>query len=468
MEVKFTTYNKEENSLARPSDFSASYDCVLLDDCTVESPAIKLNVGQSGNPTRYNYAYIGDFGRYYFVSDWRWSGRLWIAEMTVDVLATYRDTIKASTQYVTRSFSSYDTAMTDTAYPAKNNFSINRNSATPAQSWSADFTDGTYVVGLIGGAGDTGSVSYYEMTPDTFKAFTKYLFNTSIYGGDDIVKDITSALWKSMFNPFQYVVSVMWFPFTDTSGIPVSTVSFGWYDVSCSCRLVSDPVRTIDVHNVKISKHPRYTSGKGFNYLNAAPWAQYTLHYMPWGDIPLNASYLYGVDNVVLQSHTDLISGKSVLYIYAGTGTTILMQSMTAQVGVPVQIAQQNSNFVGAAGSLISGLVNPVTAATGVAGAVMGGASGVGDAISNMIPTAQSAGAQGGVVGLDDDIFVTCKFATVAAEDPEHIGYPLMQRVQLSNLSGYCRCENVRIATSGSDSETRAVKNYLESGVYIV
>ncbi len=468
MEVKFTTYNKEENSLARPTDFSASYDCILLDDCTTENPAIKLNVGQSGNPTAYNYAYIGDFSRYYFISNWRWSGRLWIAEMTVDVLASYRDTIKNSTQYVTRAASMWDVAITDTAYPAKNNFSFNRNSATPSQSWVADFTKGTYVVGLIGGDGDTGSISYYEMTPATFRAFTGYLFNTSLYGEDDIIKDITSALWKSMYNPFQYVVSVMWFPFTDTGGTPVTKITFGWYNVGCSCRLITDPVRTIDVHNVKVSKHPRYSSGKGFSYLNAAPWAQYTLHYMPWGDIPVNASYLYGVDNLLLQTHTDLISGRSVLYMYAGTGTTIPMQSYTAQVGVPVQIAQQNTDFIGAAGTLITGLAATATGAAGLASAALGTTSSIGDALSNMLPSAQSAGAQGGVVGLDDDIYLTCKFATLSNEDPEHIGYPLMQRVQLGTLTGFCRCENVRIATSGSDAETRAVKNYLESGVYIV
>ena len=71
--IRFYQFNKKENSTARPSSSGGtSYNCVLKDNCSIETPEIELNVKPSD---WYNYAYISDFDRYYHVTNWE-CGRL--------------------------------------------------------------------------------------------------------------------------------------------------------------------------------------------------------------------------------------------------------------------------------------------------------------------------------------------------------------------------------------------------------
>lgn len=472
MNVKFSTFYKEENSTARPAEYSAEYDCILMDDCTVQNPAIRMNVGQNGNPTSYNYARIDDFNRCYFVTDWEWSGRLWIAHLTVDVLATYRDTIFNSTQYVIRSASAWDSAVVDTIYPTKAAFTSSTKVGKRPHSWTDSFNSGTFVLGIIGGGsgGNTGAVSYYEMDPAQYKAFCNYLYTPSNYNASAILEDISEALWKSMFNPFQYIVSAMWFPFTDTSGSPVSSIRFGWYSMGQPARVISDPTRISDVLTVDVPKHPRFSTGKGFRYLNLAPYASYSIHWNPWGIVQLNPTWLIGVDKLTLSPYTDLTTGKALLNIYAGEDATgLLLQSIPAQLGVPIPIAQQNSNILGGLSSIVGGIGGGAASASmgSVVSGVIGSASGVSDGVSKILGETDMRGVQGSTSGLAEAVTLIAKFMVLNEEDPEHFGYPLMARKQLKTLSGFCKCEGADIATAGSDAETRKVQNFLNSGVFL-
>ena len=472
MNVKFTTFYKEESSTARPNEYAAEYDCILMDSCTVQNPAIKLNVGQNGNPTSYNYARIDDFNRCYFISDWEWSGRLWIARLSVDVLATYRETIFNSTQYVTRSASAWDTAVVDTLYPTKAAFTSVTKIGKRPHAWTDTFNSGTFVLGIIGGGsgGNTGAVTYYEMDPAQYRAFCNYLYTPSNYNSSAILEDISEALWKSMFNPFQYIVSAMWFPFKDESGRAISEIRFGWYKMGQPARVISDTTRVSDVLTLDVPKHPRFYTGKGFRYLNLAPYASYMIHFNPWGNIQLNPTWIVGVDKITLSPYIDLTTGKAILNIYAGADSSgLLLQSIPAQVGVPIPIAQQNSNILGGLSSIVGGIGGGAAGAAmgAVASGVIGSASGVADGVSQILGEADMRGVQGSTAGLAESVRLIAKFMVLNEEDPEHYGYPLMARRQLKTLSGYCLCENADIATSGSDAETRKVQNFLNSGVFL-
>lgn len=471
MNVQFTRFYKKENSTARPASYTVSYNCILKSDSGMMNPVIKLDLGQSVNPTQYNYAYIPDYDRWYFVRDWVWSDRLWNAQLSEDVLASWALTIKASSQYVTRAAAAWNISIRDDLYPIRAAWSRNHNVASPASDWTDSLSGGSYVVGMIGGSGDTGAISYYVMTPGTFQSFCQYLFNTDIFDSDgEILKDITESTWKSLFNPFQYVVSAMWYPFEFTGAVPVSTVTFGWYKVGCSCRVITgDSTKVAGPYNIEISKHGRYTSGKGFNYLNMSPFAEYTLHCMPWGDIQIDPGDIIGATNLLVRPEIDMITGQGLLYIYAGSAAGKEIACIPAQVGVPVKIAQQNSNLLGAAAGAVSGAATVATSLmTGnIVGTAIGVASSIGDAISGTIPKASSAGAQGSTVGLSDAVYLDCKFWGVAEESPATLGYPLMAVKTLSALPGYIKCENAAISTAGTLEENREIIRYLNNGCYI-
>ena len=71
----FYTHSKRVNSTLQPSS-GTSYSIDLKADSSVLNPTIELDLGQGGNPTEYNYCYIAEFKRYYWVS-WTWSNSLY-------------------------------------------------------------------------------------------------------------------------------------------------------------------------------------------------------------------------------------------------------------------------------------------------------------------------------------------------------------------------------------------------------
>lgn len=71
LSVKFYSVSKAVNSTALPTGAAlAEYECRMLDACSILRPVILLNVGPQANPTGANYAYISEYSRYYWVSDW--------------------------------------------------------------------------------------------------------------------------------------------------------------------------------------------------------------------------------------------------------------------------------------------------------------------------------------------------------------------------------------------------------------
>lgn len=164
--VKFFTFAKEPNSTALPSGSGTNFDCVLIDNTSVMNPQIKLIV--SSNPCTYNYAYISDFGRYYFISDWSADAGRWIATMNCDVLASFKSSITSSTQYVARSASEFDEYLSDNLYPTTTDISIQSASVTGSSCYPTPSSI-TFIVGIISQVSgiptaQQGSVVYYAMT----------------------------------------------------------------------------------------------------------------------------------------------------------------------------------------------------------------------------------------------------------------------------------------------------------------
>lgn len=67
-------------------------NCDLLEGCSMVDPTLIL---QSNTPILANYAYIPDFGRYYFITDnTNEQGKIWSLKMHCDVISTYKQAIR--------------------------------------------------------------------------------------------------------------------------------------------------------------------------------------------------------------------------------------------------------------------------------------------------------------------------------------------------------------------------------------
>lgn len=85
----------------------------LLEDTDIIRPSIEFNF----NPVSFNYAYIADFGRYYYVRSVVNTGAsTWRVDFEVDPLMSFKDQIKASPCIAAKSSSVYNLYLNDPNY----------------------------------------------------------------------------------------------------------------------------------------------------------------------------------------------------------------------------------------------------------------------------------------------------------------------------------------------------------------
>lgn len=96
-----------------------NFDVVLKDDTSILKPVLLLS---SPTPiTGYNYMYIPDFSRYYFIDDIRSvrNGQ-WEVSAHVDVLETYKTAILANSAVVKRQENNYNLYLNDPEFKVYN------------------------------------------------------------------------------------------------------------------------------------------------------------------------------------------------------------------------------------------------------------------------------------------------------------------------------------------------------------
>lgn len=89
MYKNFSDNNVISKTLGQPITLTGN----LRNESNVINPNIRIEVE---NPALYNYAYIPEFGRYYYITDMRSiRTNLWELAMHVDVLMSFADAIRA-------------------------------------------------------------------------------------------------------------------------------------------------------------------------------------------------------------------------------------------------------------------------------------------------------------------------------------------------------------------------------------
>lgn len=453
MTITLYSFIKRENSTARPSA-GASFDGQIRFDCTIVSPSVVFSAQNLGG---YNYAYIPAFLRWYFIRNWSFSDGLWIAEMECDTLATYRDQIGASEQYIIRSSAEYDTYITDTYYPAKTDKTVITEESYQ-QPWYPKVNNDSYVVGIVGDntQNGTGAVSYFWMTPRDFKNLGNQIMGDISYMGDDFGTDITLDFLKTQINPFQYVVSCKRYPFPPTGEL-TGTINLGWWPIKAVAVKIDGDKTVRGVFTCDVPKHPKQSRGK---YLNAGPFARYTLFIPCFGQIPLPADVLANLDVLYIYADVDIITGEAVLRVSSSGGPDDTIFKSSAMVGADVQLGQISQNNIGAVGGAIGAAASAFTLN------MAGYAGSLASATEAMTPQLQTAGTNGSFADFYNYAQLVGEFFDVADDDNANHGKPLCKVRTISSVPGFVMCEKPDIAITGTAEEARTIKTYMEGGFF--
>lgn len=93
----------------------------LRENCSVIDPVIKVEGIVGSNLPSTNYAYISEFGRYYYITNIVCVGKLFELHMHVDVLMSYRSDIRSNSAVVSRQEKQYNLYLQDGVFKEQAN-----------------------------------------------------------------------------------------------------------------------------------------------------------------------------------------------------------------------------------------------------------------------------------------------------------------------------------------------------------
>lgn len=485
-------FSKRENSTKR---FSGTVDMslqgILKEPCSIMNPVIQIERLENDiNPCIYTYATISSFRRFYFVDDWVWVNGLWEVHLREDVLGTWKDAIGQQTEYIVRtdSNSDYNGDIIDTIYPATTDCESMMTFANSA--FTSDITSGCYIVGIIsGGQTDAvGAITYFAMSSSEFGALKDMLFsddNMQIMGiidssGQQLIQDLSQEVLKTLYNPYQYIASCMWFPFPKEAihnKTDVSAFKIGWWGYPLSgSRLYAQTLEFAE--NMAMHTHPQ-SAARG-SYLNYAPYSIRTL-IGRFGTIALNSSLYKMDDDIGISYYVDLITGQcrsTVRREYTASGELIsdIIAERHFLLGVPIQIAQVGTDYLGTAVSAINTIPQVMGGAVSgfasgglsgaVTGAISGGASGIYNTLQTAMPQVETSGTNGSFLAPATWTGLLEQFYKIVDEDIEHKGRPLCELRQINTLSGFILCADGELDLNCFDNEREEIKRFLTTGFF--
>ena len=480
MNVYLFGFQKKKNSTAQPVlNTGDAFDMKLKEETSVLNPALIINPASQGmpnpfTPSYYTYAYIQKFERYYFITDWQYINRMWVAYLTVDVLASFKTAIGTMSEYVVRSDSSFDTSISDISYPVTTNYAVSKSMIDLGLSMT-----GFYILGIISNSSavSEGAISYYIMTASEMANFKSYLMSETFLTANGLssLTEMNKELVKVLYNPYQYIVSCKFFPFDypSSTGTAVTSINFGWWSIPQTARLISGyNVFIKQSGSFTASAHPQASRGR---YLNHVPYTEIYVMHPIIGTILLDSNKIEATNTVIITITCDSISGQAVIDITNSTRGLRLYEAVV-NFAQDIPLAQINTDVIGVARTAINSIGSIGDAAMsglktgGITGAVAGAIAGVGEGILNTIEASVPILQSSGVNGNKANYYFTADFYTVfrqiVNEDKANRGRPLCQMKTLSTLSGYIKCADVHVDISCYDIEKNLITEYLQSGFY--
>ena len=484
--------SKRKNSTLQPTP-TASFDVLLKTPTSLHTPTFTI----SASSFDYNYLKWGN--RYYFVTDVvSRNNSLWDVSAVVDVLATYKAEILASTQFVAYSNVSGGTWLVDTRLPVMKNVTASKSTAAISSLFHAP---GFYVLTCVGKDGCNtfaADLTNLHALLDKINDWSDDLIddvmggNYPWSGGSAATYDFTTpekaiesmakmnALTGFAGNAYESaptcIRSCIWVPFLATPFVDTGK------------DLYLGQFKT-DLHLFTLNASPA-TGSVSVNI----PW-----HFSDWRRAYCEDVYLYlplvgmvslASDNLVQNSAitvkysataTDgcvcyqVVSGNQIIGSYGGqcSANYPIGISQQASAGSIAQTAFEGLHKTVNAGFSAASQLHPISIAGGVADTAMTGV----ESAYNTIDVAMSRnnsciGGVGGGAGAGLDLNVTCY--TVAhdtvitpSEMAATMGVPTMKPLTLSSCSGFCQCVNAHVSAAAESAELDAIDTYLNGGFYI-
>lgn len=468
MIIEFYNLAKKDNSTKQPNRASATqFSCAIKTPSNIQALTVELDVGFV---PAWNYAYIPDFERYYFITGTSYNRGVWEISLSVDVLASFKTDIGSTSMYVERASAAKTGTLIDKAYPVTDAYSV---SVSTVKS-SSTFGSGAIILNVINGDSNSGTTSYVMSVQN----FGDFLDNIMI-DGDEAISTWDSVLQSIKVTnrePLKYILGAYWMPdsySTYSTGSALSSLTLGNFVASgFTCYEVTGSLSALTrTYTVTLPKHPQAATRGSF--CNMDPFSEYNLDLGPFGNVKLDSCALAEASSLTISVMQDILSGTARAIVKTNKNSTLA--SLSGQWAVPIRLNATAKDFVGGISQYLGGglaAVGGVIAAPATGGmSLLGVASGVGSMVSGLEGMNKGAISSSGSVGaMVDHLRVwdfEARFYTIADDNNADNGRPLCEVRTPANLTGYIKVMKGLVeSSSASRTELDSINAYMEGGFY--
>ena len=464
MDVKFYNHAKRFNSTLLPTG-GDSIACVLKDSCSIISPVLEL---KTATKPSYNYAYISDFGRYYYITDWNYDKGIWSCSLSVDVLTSWKDAIKATKAQVLFSSSLYNMDVMDNRLASIGSYTRESETADFVGTLSGQNTtpSGTFALNALSNTSTwaTGAATTYFMNYQQMQLFAREL----------VSPDVWESLRQFFNNPMDGIIECYYIPLDISQFIsltvdgPVQVGDYTFPTATAKKAVSTNLALKSFTTSIVIPWH--YS-----DFRRLTPYTELSMFVPFCGAKPINPEMVYNIDKLFIDYSVDIVTGNVQAIVY---NKEEVLEEFSGNCKITLPVGQTQSraeNVIGATGGAI-------TAIAGFAsGNVALGATGVLSALSSVITPASvktTGGMSGTVLGaiLGNDLKRWQKFrlsttSRDTADTPGNmrstLGSALNKVTVLSNLTGYVQCYGASVNASATSGEIASINDYLNNGIYL-
>lgn len=478
--VKFVHTSKARNSTKVPStDVSTETVCYLKDRTSILKPTLTI---QGGTPTfegktfpDYNYCYIEEFHRYYYIVDiTSVSALVWDITCEVDVLASYRENILNTPAFIMYAQRGYNSMIPDSRLPRtdKSTTSVLKVPFTPFSR------AGIFLLTVVGdnGNGENGYTATYAVGASQLRSVGAKLNDNGFW----------ETLQKQFVNPLDAVISCIWLPIAgNLLESTVSEIKIGYSSTGVTGNMLTKTY-VEGSFSIAIPLHYHDAEGKSYaDYRNVEPYTQAYIFLPGCGNvqIPLIRVLKSGskIPNVSVKYCIDVTTGEIMYTIYDPDDPDGIILTATGGFGVNIPVSSSQGNALGIVtgiGAMIGATVAIATmpeitipAALGLGGTVIGGGT---SAISSAAQTStQVSGHISGRSGayFNDNVTVTVIYWEVSdtpSNNTSTIGLPVFKTGTLGKYSGLVKCTGAYVKAECTEDEHNMIAQYVNSSTNFI
>ena len=406
-------------------------------------------------------------------------------------------------EYVLRSSYEADGRITDDAYIAK--AEVNTHMTMLPEFFVRVMTGGFYIIGIVGkeSTATQGAITYYQMDASEMARLRAYLLSDTFLTDQGLVNlanFIPADATKVIYNPYQYIVSCMWFPLPMSAidsnfKTQVSAIDFGWWNTGTgfsAYRLDANVPYYTRTEDISLTVHPQISRGE---YMNHSPYTSRVLRMSPFSEIQLPDSYFDTGDVLRIEFQCEFISGMGNLVLHAMSynGETyserMLITRLTQKIGVDIQLAQVGTDYFGAYTQNLSdtnyqwdhswGQLGSVDLSSFTGAAKSGfniGANiakadayktaAMGNYLKAKAPQLLTAGSNGSMLSLAQNNYLCETFYIAVDDDPAQLGKPLCKVKTLNTIPGYILVMTPDVSLACFEVERTLIAEFLTTGFF--